>query len=218
MVIKDIFYSFQGEGPYIGVPQIFIRFYGCNIHCAYCDEPDFPQQRQKMSLDEVQTRITPLLAKNPHSISITGGEPLLQVEALKTLLPLLPLPKYLETNATLPDAVAQVADLFTYFSVDFKPGFDAEFIRFMAILSGRENVFVKYVLTRDTPLVEFEKMVQIVASLDSGIPLIIQPVTPFGTVRTQPTLDDITNAYRAASAHLKTVRIIPQSHKLMGIR
>ena len=36
-IIKEIFSSIQGEGPYIGEKQLFIRFCGCNLNCAYCD-------------------------------------------------------------------------------------------------------------------------------------------------------------------------------------
>ncbi|MFH0797655.1 MAG: 7-carboxy-7-deazaguanine synthase QueE [Candidatus Omnitrophota bacterium] len=35
--ITEIFYSIQGEGVFIGLPQIFIRFAGCNLTCKYCD-------------------------------------------------------------------------------------------------------------------------------------------------------------------------------------
>ena len=35
--ISEIFDSIQGEGPYVGCRQIFIRFCGCNILCDYCD-------------------------------------------------------------------------------------------------------------------------------------------------------------------------------------
>jgi len=97
MYIKDIFYSFQGEGPYIGYPQIFVRLYGCNIYCNYCDEPDFPRQRKRVSIEEIQAQLQPLLLNPVHSISITGGEPLLQADALAELLPTLSHPVYLNT-------------------------------------------------------------------------------------------------------------------------
>ncbi|MCB4792294.1 MAG: 7-carboxy-7-deazaguanine synthase QueE [Elusimicrobia bacterium] len=35
--IAGIFFSYQGEGIHIGKPQVFVRFFGCNITCDYCD-------------------------------------------------------------------------------------------------------------------------------------------------------------------------------------
>ena len=35
--IKEIFPSVQGEGPFVGYKQLFIRFCGCNLACSYCD-------------------------------------------------------------------------------------------------------------------------------------------------------------------------------------
>ncbi|MCZ7372375.1 MAG: 7-carboxy-7-deazaguanine synthase QueE, partial [Candidatus Methanoperedens sp.] len=37
--ISEIFNSIQGEGPYVGVRQVFVRFQKCQLHCAYCDTP-----------------------------------------------------------------------------------------------------------------------------------------------------------------------------------
>jgi organic radical activating enzyme len=218
MLIKDIFYSFQGEGPFIGYPQIFVRFYGCNIHCAYCDEPDFFHQRKPYTVDQAFADIEPLLVSKPHSISITGGEPLMQVDAIKELVPRLPLPAYLETNGTLPSHLAEVVDLFTYFSVDYKPGFDKEFTDFMAILNGRPNVFVKWVLTKGFPVQDLQKMVKTIAAVSPEVPFIIQPVTPFGGVKDRATIDDITRAYNFARQKLPDVRVIPQTHKFIGLR
>ena len=35
--VREIFTSIQGEGPYVGVKQLFVRFCGCNLRCDYCD-------------------------------------------------------------------------------------------------------------------------------------------------------------------------------------
>ena len=35
--INEIFSSIQGEGPFVGYKQLFIRFCNCNLNCKYCD-------------------------------------------------------------------------------------------------------------------------------------------------------------------------------------
>ncbi len=218
MHIKEIFYSFQGEGPWVGYPQIFIRLYGCNIHCAYCDEPDFIEDRHNYTVDQVIEAIQPFLAQHPHSISITGGEPLIQSAHLKTLLPQLPLPIYLETNGTLPLQLAEVKDLVTYFAVDFKSGFEEPFAAFMMQLKDKPNVFVKYVLIRDFPSTDIAHAAQITASINPSIPFVIQPVTPFAQITQKANPEDILRGYSEARRYLHDVRIIPQTHKFIGLQ
>lgn len=69
--INEIFYSLQGEGYHSGTPAVFVRFSGCNLHCAFCDTQH--QEGTMMSLDEIIAEI------NKHPIApmvvLTGGEP-----------------------------------------------------------------------------------------------------------------------------------------------
>ena len=78
--ILEIFHSIQGEGRYAGVPQVFVRFFECNMHCVWCaDTPasigDGKREFKEMDLKEVLAQVNALY-DNAHSVSITGGEPL----------------------------------------------------------------------------------------------------------------------------------------------
>ncbi|MGE4170579.1 MAG: 7-carboxy-7-deazaguanine synthase QueE [Candidatus Margulisiibacteriota bacterium] len=218
MYIKDIFYSIQGEGPYIGYPQIFVRFYGCNIHCDYCDEPDFVKDRKKMTVPQVLEALQPFLSKPVHSISITGGEPLIQVDALKALLPVLPKPVYLETNGTLPTHVAQLKELVTYFAVDYKPGFAKPFEAFLREISDRKHVFIKYILKADSPLEDVRLAAEISQAVLGYCPFILQPVTPFALVQEKVSAEKINLAFEAIADVGLDVRVIGQTHKGMGLK
>ena len=85
--IKEIFASIQGEGPYVGYKQLFIRFCGCNLKCNYCDT-DFSAESnyREFTAQELAEEVNKYT--DVHSISLTGGEPLLSVEFLKEFLPL----------------------------------------------------------------------------------------------------------------------------------
>ena len=71
--IKEIFVSIQGEGPYIGYKQLFIRFCGCNLSCNYCDTDT--SNGVTYTIEEIMEIINN--HQECHSISLTGGEPLL---------------------------------------------------------------------------------------------------------------------------------------------
>ena len=171
-----------------------------------------------MSVDEVIDTISPWVKKKPHSISITGGEPLLQVDALKTLIPKLTLPLYLETNGILHKHLEEVKDMFDYYAVDYKPGYDKEFTDFVSLIKDKKGLFIKYVVIKDFPILDIQKMSKIISALNPNIPLILQPVTPFAGIKEKASPKDIERAFTCAKTYLSDVRIIPQTHKLMGLK
>ena len=83
VLIKEIFESIQGEGPYIGVNQLFIRFSSCNLHCEYCDT-DFKTDLKEYNIEDLLCEINKY--ENIHSVSLTGGEPLIESDFLYELL------------------------------------------------------------------------------------------------------------------------------------
>lgn len=86
MKISEVFYSFQGEGQNIGKPAIFIRLWGCNRNCVWCDEQE--KLYIEMFVNSVMVQIAELVKINSFCppIIITGGEPMLQESPLFCLL------------------------------------------------------------------------------------------------------------------------------------
>ena len=54
--IAEKFVSINGEGQRAGQLAVFIRFFGCNLRCAYCDTAwawEFDQPGERLSADEI---------------------------------------------------------------------------------------------------------------------------------------------------------------------
>ncbi|HOC01885.1 MAG TPA: 7-carboxy-7-deazaguanine synthase QueE [bacterium] len=78
--ICEIFVSIQGEGWRQGISAVFIRFYGCNLRCKFCDTRVAFTKKQSMDEKEIVEIVRRLSRKynNITNIIITGGEPYLQ--------------------------------------------------------------------------------------------------------------------------------------------
>lgn len=104
--IHEIFSTIQGEGYDTGIPCTFVRLYGCNVKCSYCDQPQCKEDLKKMSVGRVVDEIRKLRVK---SVCITGGEPLIQEEVYSLIYELVCLgyAVSIETNGTIeiPDTV-----------------------------------------------------------------------------------------------------------------
>lgn len=77
--VHEIFYSLQGEGTWTGTPMTFIRFYGCNLSCTFCDTPQQPGDFKEMTAVSIWREVDRISPPNV-DVCITGGEPLLQVD------------------------------------------------------------------------------------------------------------------------------------------
>ena len=83
MKIAEIFKSLQGEGVRQGAPCLFVRLSGCNLSCRWCDTKEALGAGIAMSEDYI---LEQCWRQNPRYVCITGGEPLLQTDALLPLL------------------------------------------------------------------------------------------------------------------------------------
>lgn len=241
--LVECFSSVQGEGVLVGLRQAFLRFSGCNLNCSFCDTPGMTEAPQECLLELTPGRRDFFKAPNPlscervaslleswtlgwpgthHSISVTGGEPLLYGSLLLEWLPRLRklLPVYLETNGTLHEPLARLIPHLDHIGMDIKipsaSGCHDLWDAHQAFLevASQKKVFVKVVVDKSTEEWEIERCCSMIAKVDPSIPLILQPMTlPNGTVAISPLraleLQELCSA-------LKEVRVIPQTHKFMG--
>lgn len=239
--LVEVFSSVQGEGPYLGVRQLFVRFARCNLNCVFCDTPWRKQQPQRYQLEKTpgcrdfvffDNPVDPALLAHElgrlnlarhHSVSLTGGEPLLYSDYLGELIPLIGCTHrgiYLETNGTLPDALESVLPGLAIIAMDFKlpssTGLQPlwELHRQFLQIATRKDVFVKVVIGGQTTAEDIEIACTLIQSTGKTVPLILQPVTPMagqGAIEPRRALE----LQSLALNRLKDVRIIPQAHKMM---
>ena len=137
--VSEIFTSFQGEGPYIGTPATFLRLYGCNLNCQWCDTDI--STYEMLSVDDVaEILMTQMEFNNINLLVITGGEPTLQMEEIKRLIKELPegIKIQLETNGSIFEYLPEVEYVIS-------PKEDKE--KVFENYYKYDNVFFKFVIT-----------------------------------------------------------------------
>lgn len=165
-----------------------------------------------------------------HSISFTGGEPLLQIDFLRESSELLVsegFKLFLETNGSLPNYALKVADLFEYCCCDIKDEsagaasdwtvlVEKEFQTIQIFRDSKKKVFAKVVVTSETKPENIEWYARELVKM--GCPLCIQIVTPSGEVK-KPTIKQLFQFTEAASKYLdkNDVSLSIQAHKFVGI-
>ena len=219
--IAEVFDSVQGEGIYIGEKQIFVRFFGCNLECKYCDTKldCFKEYEPLELLEEIN-----LYRNGQHSISFTGGEPLFQKDFLKEVLKLSRargFKNYLETNGTLPAALEEVIEHVHIVAMDLKlpsstwlSSFWDEHRKFLKIASHKE-VFLKAIICETTEEDDFVEAVKLVKEINKSAILVLQP-NDFD--RPEKIIEKIKRFKSLSRKENVTACVIPQMHKLAGLR
>jgi 7-carboxy-7-deazaguanine synthase len=241
--LSEIFVSFQGEGAHVGRRHLFVRLAGCNIRCRYCDTPDSLERTATYTVHEpnrdAEVRSNPadaeelsgivgrlIAADAPiDAIALTGGEPLTQSEFLAAFLEIgrSGVPILLETNGILPRRLRDVLPLVDIISMDIKLPSNtgesefwdahAEFLD----LARAKDLYVKILVDEGTADADVERATRMIASAGPTIPAFLQPVVdPAGRVMIGA--ERLTDLYRLAWRSLSAVRVLPQAHKLLGLR
>lgn len=219
--IAEVFDSVQGEGIYLGEKQIFVRFFGCNLECKYCDTKldCFKEYEPQELLKEIN-----LYRDTYHSISFTGGEPLLQKDFLKEILKLTfrsGFKNYLETNGTLPQALDEVISYLHIVAMDLKlpsstghGDFWQQHRRFLEIASWRE-VFLKATICESTEEDDLREGLKLVKEIDKSAILVLQP----NCYEDQDKIMKKLKKFKAICAEEDvTACVIAQMHKVAGLR
>lgn len=240
--VVELFSSIQGEGPLVGCRQVFLRLAGCNLNCAYCDtdfhvakhcqvesEPggeEFVVWDNPVSLEALLAHLRQWQQNWPHlhhSLSLTGGEPLLHAETLATWLPQISelLPVQLETNGTLPEALRRVVPWINWVVMDIK----------LASQTGEETPWqthgefmtaaaesccsIKLVVGENTPQDELSRAGELVARCAPQAEVFLQPKTVGGKCSVPGNL--LLRWQALLAGYGLSVRVVPQTHCYLAV-
>ena len=231
--IFEVFTSIEGEGILYGTKTLFVRLAGCPYSCFYCDTLDaLPLDSGKeYSITEACNLIDSNLQDNTFKVNFTGGEPLIQHEAVSELAKHVKargLPTYLESACFDSKKFLHVLPSIDFVKIEFKT-IDSEFIDekhypellrntlecLQAAVEAKKTTYIKIVVSSKTKIGSFkdllDKIFEIISKENiSGF--IIQPTTSIS----EPTLEQLLEFYDAVYPYYNEVRVVPQLHKIIS--
>lgn len=248
--LTEVYSAIQGEGPLVGVRQIFVRFSGCDLRCVWCDTPvslnktkkclveqsigrrDFKEISNPISVNQLIDIFSSLNPEIHHSVSVTGGEPLLQWDFLKFFLPIVKdickLPIYLESGGHRTNELLKLVKYIDFVSMDIKLPSSAscgvlwekhfEFLRIS--LEHNLKTWIKIVVSDKTDFNELEYALNNIKSIAKDryrFPVILQPVTQIKDIL-PPAEITILKWQNELLKIFPDVRVIPQTHKFINQR
>lgn len=242
--LAEVFRSWQGEGLLLGRRMVFVRLAGCRVGCRYCDTawafetpgsvavPGRADERlsNPVSVADVAALVEaadpPGSPGAPAPVTITGGEPCEQPDAVEALLDALaPREIMLETAALHADELLRLAPRCRWVAADIKlpsaTGLPDVLDRHERVLASgalsRSEVFFKLVVDGDVTGAEVARAAALLARWAPLAPVFLQPVTPLGGSPPLPRarLDALADVLLAAGL---CVRVVPQVHKVLGVR
>ncbi|RPJ32624.1 MAG: 7-carboxy-7-deazaguanine synthase QueE [Nitrosopumilales archaeon] len=234
--VSEIFTSIEGEGIFVGKKTLFIRFSGCHLKCRWCDTKyALPlDSGTDYQIDEIKDLIIKELQPFTYKVNFTGGEPLLQTQAVIELADFIKkqtnLKTYMESSCFDSELFSKVLPYIDICKVEFKTDDskvveDEEYdnlllneIRCLELaIESNKATYIKIVVTNSTNLESFKNLVYNISKKikpSDILGFIIQP--SFGI--DQPTVNKLLDTYDIVQPMFPEVRIIPQLHKEMGAR
>ena len=235
--LVELFWAAQGEGPHVGRPTAFLRFGGCDLRCGWCDSPATWQPAKTFRFERMAGSADFDQLPNP----VSSGQVDQVLAALRPVREASRLGRErgmaitLETHGLACDAMARVAEAVDYVSMDWKleddvrpakdasrekkysAGFADLHREFLGLLAEREiESSVKLVVTTNTRDSDLDMICRAVASIAPRTPLVLQPVTPMGAVKEQPSAEVLLRHLRFCQERVEDVRLIPQTHRVYG--
>ena len=231
--LSEIFTSIEGEGILYGTKTLFIRLAGCPFECFYCDTPDSLPMNSGTSYDigEACMMIEDALKPNTYKVNFTGGDPLVQSEAVRRMAEFVQskgMQTYLESSCYDVGRFSSVIEFVDFVKIEFKTR-DSEFVdplhhpRLLQNALGclkqsidlDKNTYIKIVVSARTGRDDFGELLDPIfrAISDKKISgFIIQPT--YGVE--EPSLGQLLELYDMVYPRYSEVRIIPQLHKIIG--
>ncbi len=212
----------------IGKRQIFVRFAGCNIDCKYCDTQNSKsvENGEYYTFDQLNNRIQSIMTPDFDSLEITGGEPLLHSDYIKNFLSEYNYKAMLETNATLPENLRDLADVIDIVSMDIKlpehflnedewsDVYEKELQSIEIMEDNNIKYYIKIVVSQTTSTKIIEDIIKdLLPRVNSDVEIILQPVSPISSWKSKKNLFTLSEII---GKNFK-VSIIPQIHKYMEI-
>jgi 7-carboxy-7-deazaguanine synthase len=234
--LTEIFTSIEGEGIFFGTKTMFVRMAGCHLKCYWCDTTyALPlDSGNSCTIDEAKRLIEEQLQPYTYKVNFTGGEPLIQYEAVIELAKFIKeeqgLRTYLESACFDSNRYVQVLPFIDICKIEFKMS-DSEVIdvRYYdnllrnelecleAAITNHKITYIKIVISNSTDVYEFKSLIQNIfknVKIANIAGFIIQP--SYGI--NEPTVERLFEFYDAVYPIYRDVRIIPQLHKLIGAR
>ncbi len=214
--INEIFVSIQGEGLNIGLLSIFIRFSGCNLECKYCDTNH--ESCEELEIDEIIKKVKELKIEE---VCITGGEPLIQLEALKELILKLKALNYtitLETNGTIYNEIFKHVDLVSFDIKLPSSGMKSNLDLIKKLDSKKTQL--KFVIGNLSD--DYERATKIINDYlyveNLTFPIIFMPVSEGKKEYTARDLELYKQLTIKVLTEKLNIRVLPQLHKILKIK